>query len=245
MDVEQAKCILEFRYADECRQVKKPCQKSKPGSNRIQWIINGDNLNAELQRQADENPDLVIYYHRNCVSRCVTPLNFLKITYDPGDCEEPGNTKRVHCFDTPKFEFKEHCLYCSQICNVKKKSKAPTPMEVSLNVWTSISLFGMYLEYDGNSIVSRSNLLNDILNSVNDLVILTAQIVLFRDNAVATLRMTKYDDDEVDLEIALRKVAKTVSKELSEFQYSRHANKRRLSKSIARVAVSETLLKLL
>ena len=80
-------------------------------------------------------------------------------------------------------------------------------------------------------------MLNDILNSVDDLVILTAQgyaqIVLFRDNVVATLKMTKYDYDEVDLEIALRKVAKSVSKESSEFQYSRYAYKRRLSKSIA------------
>ena len=67
----------------------------------------------------------------------------------------------------------------------------------------------LILEYGGNSIVSLSNLHNDILNSVNDLVILTAQgyaeIVLFRNNAVAKLKMTKYDDDEDDLEIALRK----------------------------------------
>ena len=91
--------------------------KSKSGSDRIQLIINasssyGDHLNAELQRQLDENPDLVIYYHRHCVSRYATPSNFLKRTYDFGDCEEPGNTKRMHRSDTPKFEFKEHCLYC-------------------------------------------------------------------------------------------------------------------------------------
>ena len=105
----------------------------------------------------------------------------------------------------------------------------------------------MFLEYGGNSIVSRCNLINDFMNYVNDLVILTAQgyaqIVLFRDNAVATLKMTKYDDD--DLEIVLRKVSKSVSKESSEFQYSRHVYKRRLSKSIEREAVSETLLKLI
>ena len=51
---------------------------------------------------------------------------------------------------------------------------------------------------------------------------LTAQgydpMVMFRDNAVATLKMTKYDDDEDDLEIVFRKVAKAVSKESSEFQ---------------------------
>ena len=98
----------------------------------------------------------------------------------------------------------------------------------------------MYLEYGGNSIVSCSNLFNDILNYVNDLVILTAQgyaqIVLFCDNAVATRKMTKYDDEEDDLEIALRKVAKSVSKELSEFQCSRHAYQRQLAKSIAREA---------
>ena len=101
----------------------------------------------------------------------------------------------------------------------------------------------MYLEYGGNSIVSRSNLLNDILNFANDLAIFTAQgyahIVLLRDNAVTTLNMTNYDDDEDDLEIALRKVAKAVSKESSEIQYSTHAYKRRLSESIAREAVSD------
>ena len=101
MDVEQARCIFEFRYADECRQVKKTCKKSKPGSDRIQSIINasssyGDHLNAELQRQLDETPDLVISYYRNYVSRYATPSNFLKRSYDFGDCEEPCNTKRVH-----------------------------------------------------------------------------------------------------------------------------------------------------
>ena len=114
-------------------------------------------------------------------------------------------------------------------------------------ICTSISLFDMYLEYGGNSIVSRSELLNDILNSVNDLVILTAhryaRIVLFYDNAVAILNMTKYDKDELD--IALRKVVKAVSKESSEFQYTRHVYTRRLSKSIAREAVFEPLQKLL
>ena len=94
-------------------------------------------------------------------------------------------------------------------------------------------------------ITSRFKLLNDILNSVNDLVILTAhgyaQIVLLRDNVAATLKTTKYDED--DLEIAPRKVAKAVSRESSEFHYSRHAYKRLLSKSIAGETVSETLLK--
>ena len=107
----------------------------------------------------------------------------------------------------------------------------------------------MYLEYSGNPIVIHSNLLNDILNYVNDMVILTAQgyaqIVLSRDNTVATLKMTKYDNDEDDFEIALRKVSKAVSKKSSEFQYSRRAYKRRLSKPIAREAVSETFLKIL
>ena len=55
--------------------------RNNPSSDRIQSIINasssyGDYLNAELQRQLDENPDLVIYYHRNCVSRHVTPRTF-------------------------------------------------------------------------------------------------------------------------------------------------------------------------
>ena len=110
--------------------VKKLCKKGKPDSDRIQSIINssssyGNHLNAEWQRQLGENPDLVIYYHRTCVSHYVTPWKFIKRTYDSGDCEEPGNTKLVHRSDTPKFEFNNHCLYCRQICNVKKTPKHP------------------------------------------------------------------------------------------------------------------------
>ena len=110
----------------------------KSCSDRIQSIINAssphdDHLNAALQRQLQKYPDLVIYYNRNCVSRYVTPWNFLKITYDFRGCDEPGNTKRVLRSDTPKFEFEEYCIYCGQICNVKR-SQAPTPMEASLHV---------------------------------------------------------------------------------------------------------------
>ena len=31
----------------------------------------------------------------------------------------------MHRSDTPKIEFNEHCLYCGQICNVKKDPQHP------------------------------------------------------------------------------------------------------------------------
>ena len=62
-------------------------------------------------------------------------------------------------------------------------------------IWTSVLLYNKYLEYGGSSKLGRLEVLNHISASVNDLVILSAngyaKIVLFQDNATATLNMTK------------------------------------------------------
>ena len=61
-------------------------------------------------------------------------------------------------------------------------------------IWTSVLLYNKYLEYGGSSKLGYSELLNHISASFNDLVILSdkgyTKIVLFQDNATATLKMT-------------------------------------------------------
>ena len=115
-----------------------------------------------------------------------------------------------------------------------------------------VLLYNKYLEYGGSSKLGRSELLNHISASVNDLVILSAKgyakIVLFQDNASATLKMTKSiddDDEEEELDMAPQKVAKAVNKDLSHLQYNSDAYKIHISKSVAKESVSDSLLKLL
>ena len=70
MEKKEARCIFEFRYVEDCKKNKKPCQESKPGSDCILSIIKaslayGDNLHSELQHQLQEDPNLVMHYHKN------------------------------------------------------------------------------------------------------------------------------------------------------------------------------------
>ena len=60
MEKKEARSIFEFRYAEDCKKTKKPCQESKPGSYRILSIIKaslayGNNLHSELQYQLQES----------------------------------------------------------------------------------------------------------------------------------------------------------------------------------------------
>ena len=85
----------------------------------------GDNLHSELQHQLQEDPNLVVHYHKTCVSCYVTVSNIPKKpnTADESTITQP--TKRKRRSTIPDFSFKEHCLYCGQICNTKKDPKNP------------------------------------------------------------------------------------------------------------------------
>ena len=87
----------------------------------------GENLHSELQHQLQEDLNFVIHKsHKLCIAN-VTVSNIAKKphTDDEGTTTEPSPTKRKRRSATPEFSFKEHCLYCGQICNVKKDPKNP------------------------------------------------------------------------------------------------------------------------
>ena len=71
----------------------------------------------------------------------------------------------------------------------------------------------------GGMCMRRSTLINLICENVDDLVVLSARgyrsVVVFRDSAIATLKMTKDDDEDDNLEAALHVVTTHIKKECS------------------------------
>ena len=67
----------------------------------------------------------------------------------------------------------------------------------------------------------------------------------FRDNNVATLEMTKDDEEDDNLEAALDVVAKRVKRECSEIAYQRDSYNTKISEELAADYSSDTLLRLL
>ena len=117
-------CIFKFKYGNECNE-KNACSQSS-GTSRIQTIITaskayGDGLHAKLEKLIAEKEDLIINYHKNCVSRYTSKSNLAK--YQKNTLDAPPPKKLRHLSST--FEFKEHCLYCGEICDVNKDPKHP------------------------------------------------------------------------------------------------------------------------
>ena len=73
-------------------------------------------------------------------------------------------------------------------------------------IWDSVVLQERFFAF-GAGFIKRANLLELLSNHINDLVILSAhgyrKIVMFKDNARANLKVTKNDEKEDDIDIAL------------------------------------------
>lgn len=115
-------CIFKFRYGSECNDAS-PCSQNS-GKSRIQTIINasmvyGDSLHINLEKQIAEKEDLKIYYHKNCVSRYTSKSNLAK--YQRATSDAPPPKKLCHLSST--FDFKQHCLYCGESCDLNKDPK--------------------------------------------------------------------------------------------------------------------------
>lgn len=118
-------CAFKFRYGEECEKETKGLQKNK-GPGRIQSIIDasrkyGDNLHIKLQEQLTENPDMTISYHKNCVSRYTSKSNLGKHRQQ-STSEEPQRKLRKSSL---QFNFRQHCLYCGEICDIRKDYRHP------------------------------------------------------------------------------------------------------------------------
>ena len=77
--------MFKFRYGSECNN-SKPCTFNK-GQARIDSIIQvskvyRDDLHVELEHQIEEDENLTVYFHRNCVSRYTSSTNTVRHTLD-------------------------------------------------------------------------------------------------------------------------------------------------------------------
>ena len=85
--------------------------------------------------------------------------------------------------------------------------------------------------------------------TVDDIVILSAPgyhtVVMFRDNARATLIVKRDDAEEDYIDDALDMIARVIKAEVCETEYDKNIYKREISKSIADESISGTLQLLL
>ena len=75
----EMKCMLKVRYGSECNN-SKPCTSNK-GPARIDSIIKvyRDDLHVGLEQQIEEDENLTVYFHRNCVSRYISSTNIARL----------------------------------------------------------------------------------------------------------------------------------------------------------------------
>ena len=64
---------------------------------------------------------------------------------------------------------------------------------------------------------------------------------MFKDNARANLKVTKDDEEEDDIDIALDVLLKVIKAEVGQIEYEKQSYKREMSKSTAAESVSGTL----
>ena len=96
----------------------------KAGPQGVQTIIKcsrkyDDNLYHELETNIENDSEFSIFTHRSCASTYTsqTHINrFLKRKGDATDCTVASPMKRL----TPKFNFQTHCLFCGELCTLKK-----------------------------------------------------------------------------------------------------------------------------
>lgn len=118
------KCIFNFRYRDECQDLEKT--QSNRGPDRIINIIDaskqyGDGLSDTLNEALANNPELIVSYHKNCVSRYTSKTNIpQKRLADDLQSERRKLRKAVE-----PFNFLTQCLYCGLTCDVKHDPKHP------------------------------------------------------------------------------------------------------------------------
>ena len=89
-----------------------------------------DGLHLDLERQLQSDIDINIKCHKNCVSSYTSNSHIqrhLKRTHvQSNPCESTVPTKRSRRSDTPSFDFKEHCFFCGDVCELKGHGKNPS-----------------------------------------------------------------------------------------------------------------------
>ena len=115
-------------------------------------------------------------------------------------------------------------------------------------IWNSAGLQERFTELVG-SCMKRSDLLRMLSLHADDLVILSApgyrKVNMFHDNAKATLKVTKDDDEEENIDAALNVIVKAIKTEVVATEYEKNTYTRNISMSVAADSVSGTIQLLL
>ena len=95
----------------------------------------------------------------------------------------------------------------------------------STKIWDSVGLQERFTELVG-SCMKRSDLLRMLSLHADDLVILSApgyrKVVMFHDNARATLKVTKSDEEEGNIDAALNVIVQAIKAEVVAIEYERN-----------------------
>ena len=117
--------MFKFRYGSECDN-SKPCSSNK-GRARIDSIVKAsniyrDDLHVELEQQVEEDENLTVYFHRNCVSRYTSSSNTAKHTREHSNANDPPVKKARR--SQSSFDFSQ-CLYYGERCDLSKDPNNP------------------------------------------------------------------------------------------------------------------------
>ena len=152
----EQRCIFESRY--ECDE--KTSLSTNTGTSRIETIISAskvydDTLHKELQTKLDGNKNLKIFFHRNCVSRYTSKSNL--IAYNKNETDSSPPVKKLR--KSSAFDFRFHCLFCGEACEVNKDPKNPQrwkPAYMCRSIWKDHGSKN-YKEYLLEKCISRSD----------------------------------------------------------------------------------------
>ncbi len=89
-----------------------------------------DDLHLEIMKELDENPCLTIKCHKNCVSSYTSSSHirsYLKRQKQDDTPQELRSClpKRSRRSELSSFDFKQHCLFCGEICSISPDPRHP------------------------------------------------------------------------------------------------------------------------
>ena len=123
---------------------------------RIEKIISssktyGDNIHVSLQEQFDSDKNLTLRVHRSCVDNYTHPKTLSRAIAKRKTVSTQQNepAKKVRRSDSHQFNFREHCIFCAQNCNVCQDQRHP-------DRWRPAYMCTEYQGNDGNDTFKHS-----------------------------------------------------------------------------------------
>jgi hypothetical protein len=128
----EEECYFAWKFQCKDSKTREPLVNAK--AKRIENIIRcsklyQDNIHEKLQFQFDNDKDLNLRVHRSCADKYVHPRvvdRALKRQKGDEDEAETAPRKLPRRSEIQKFSFLEHCIFCGDVCQVRKEPKNPS-----------------------------------------------------------------------------------------------------------------------